>query len=171
MKPRCTKLNPRVDYTAMVSISFLLIVFYMIMIELSKPNILVVGLPEKIICGPDIIHCGIDKSRVTTLLLDDNNQIICYTGLINYPDEQPKTLFYGKNGIRKELIAKSNSFKKSTSKYGRVNNGAIVIIKPSKKSTLGNLVSVLDEMNIANISTYTIINDFTPEEMKLLTSN
>jgi len=44
----------------------------------------------------------------------------------------------------------------------------VVIIKPSKKSNFKNLVDSLDETAIADISTYVIVNDFTPEESKLL---
>jgi hypothetical protein len=51
------------------------------------------------------------------------------------------------------------------------NEGAIVIIKPNKKSNYGNLVDILDEMAITEIPTYAIVNDFTPEEQKLLVSS
>ena len=44
----------------------------------------------------------------------------------------------------------------------------IVIIKPSKKSNYKNLVDILDEMAIADIQTYVIVNDYTPDETKLL---
>jgi hypothetical protein len=44
----------------------------------------------------------------------------------------------------------------------------IVIIKPSKKSNYRNLVDILDEMAIVDVPTYAIVNDFTPEETKLL---
>jgi hypothetical protein len=39
-KPRSKKLRPRIDLTAMVNISFLLIIFYMVSVELSKPKIM-----------------------------------------------------------------------------------------------------------------------------------
>ena len=44
----------------------------------------------------------------------------------------------------------------------------IVIIKPSKKSNYRNLVDVLDEMAIVDVPTYAIVNEYTPEEQKLL---
>ena len=53
---------------------------------------------------------------------------------------------------------------------GKPKNGAIVIIKPSKKSNFKNLIDILDEMAIAKIDTYAIVNEFTPEESKLLAS-
>jgi len=44
----------------------------------------------------------------------------------------------------------------------------IVIIKPSKKSNYRNMVDILDEMAIVDVPTYAIVNDFTPDEQKLL---
>lgn len=45
-KPRSKKLRPRIDLTAMVNISFLLIIFYMVSVELSKPKSMSLGLPD-----------------------------------------------------------------------------------------------------------------------------
>lgn len=53
---------------------------------------------------------------------------------------------------------------------GKPGRGVTVIIKPGKKSNYGNLVDILDEMAIAKISTYAIVNEFSPEESKLLAS-
>lgn len=167
-KPRSKKLRPRIDLTAMVNISFLLIIFYMVSVELSKPKIMDLGLPDtfgEITCG---ISCGPRPDRVITILLDDNDEIITFQGLLEAPEEKPKTLGYGKDGIRNQLL-KLN--KRIIEKIGDRERGAIVIIKPSKQSNFGNLVSILDEMAITNIQTYAIVNDFTPEESNLLAIN
>ena len=163
-KPRCKKLNPRIDLAAMISVSFLLIIFFMVTKELSKPQIMDFGLPET---GGCHIGCGGNFDRRITLLLDDDNKIISYWGLIEIPNEQPKKINYGKNGIRKELI-RIDKFIQNHS--GDKEKRAIVIIKPSARSNYGNLVDILDEMAITNIPTYAVINDFTPDEVKLLAS-
>ncbi|WP_370528449.1 hypothetical protein [Flavobacterium sp. CLA17] len=62
-----------------------------------------------------------------------------------------------------------NEFEYSSYK-GRSGRGAIVIIKPSNKCNFKNLIDILDEMAIAKIDTYTIVNEFSPEESKLLAS-
>ena len=54
----------------------------------------------------------------------------------------------------------------STNK-GKPDQGLIVIIKPSKKSNYRNLVDVLDEMAIADVPTYAIV-DISPEEVTVL---
>ena len=163
-KPRIKKLNPRIDLSSMVSISFLLIVFFMVTVELSRPQMMNIGRPDTS-CGPDYYGCQLlDKRRVITLLLDDNNKIISYKGILEVPDEKPTVLKYGREGIRKELMCSNRQIMKLT---GR-NDATIVIIKPSIKSNYGNLVDILDEMAINKISNYSIMNDFTPEESKLL---
>ncbi|MNR56878.1 hypothetical protein D3C85_1775450 [compost metagenome] len=53
---------------------------------------------------------------------------------------------------------------------GKPKSGVIVIIKPSRKSNFKNLVDILDEMKIAKIDTYAIVDEYTLEESKLLAS-
>lgn len=167
-KPRSKKLNPRIDLAAMVSVSFLLIIFFMVTKELARPQAMNLGIPD---CGPDyssVYGCRLmDHRRQITLLLDDNNQVVFYRGLLDLPDENPKRLDYGKEGIRKELSRVSRQIRQLT---GHKDQGAIILIKPSKKSNYGNLVDILDEMAITDISSYAIVNDYTSEEMKLLAS-
>ena len=170
-KPRSKKLKPAIDLTAMVSISFLLIVFFMTATELAKPKTLKLGLPDSGGGCGGTGGCGRDYNRIFTVLLDDNNKIISYYGLLQYPNEPLKILNYGKDGIRKELRNKNKLIKEYQLRYGKRSPGAIVIIKPSKNCNYGNLVDILDEMHIADIGTYAIINDFTPEERKLLAVN
>ena len=44
-KPRSKKINSKIDLAPMVSVSFLLIIFFMITIELSKPRAIQLGMP------------------------------------------------------------------------------------------------------------------------------
>ncbi|OOV13226.1 biopolymer transporter ExbD [Flavobacterium sp. LM4] len=167
-KVRSRKLNTKVDLTAMVSISFLLIIFFMVAAELRKPKIMDLGLPDY---DADISRFGCGAglpNRTLTVLLDDKNKIISYFGLLGFSHEPPKKINYGKEGIRKELVTKTKQIQEYTGDYRK---SIIVIIKPSKKSNYGNLVDILDEMAITKIDTYVIVNDYTPEETKLLASN
>jgi biopolymer transport protein ExbD len=166
---RSKKLGTRVDLTAMVSVSFLLIIFFMVTKELSKPNGMSLGLPAKDPIWDGVISCGFgNDNRVLTVLLGKDDKMIIYSGLLAYPSESPKEVKYGQDGIRKELFNKNKTVLEQSAKYGRPNRGAIVIIKPSKKCNYKNLVDILDEMAIADIQTYVIVNDYTPEETKLL---
>jgi biopolymer transport protein ExbD len=166
-KVRSKKLSTRVDLTAMVSVSFLLIIFFMVTIELAKPKVLEYGMPDCDDCGS--VGC-IKGNRLYTILLDDYDKIITYSGLLSYPLENPKKIKFGKNGIRKEIFLKKREVNEYMTSVGKPKSGVIIIIKPSKKSNYGNLVDILDEMKIANIASYSIQNEFTPEETKLLAS-
>lgn len=166
-KVRSKKLNAKVDLTAMVSVSFLLIIFFMVVGELSKSKIMNLGLPDNDISCGWRRGCGAGtENRSITLLLDKDNKIIMYNGFLD--EETPKEIGYGKNGIRKELEIKK---KQVLDFYGDIKRDVIVIIKPSKKCNFKNLVDILDEMAISKIDTYVIVNDFSSEESKLLASN
>ncbi|OXB09402.1 ExbD/TolR family protein [Flavobacterium reichenbachii] len=172
-KIRSKKLNTKVDLTAMVSVSFLLIIFFMVTIELRKQKIIDLSLPEKYVDDEwsHVIRCGSGTNqRTITVLLDENNKIITYTGFLFDPLKDPKEINYGKNGIRKELYSQKKTILEYSTAMGKPKNGPIVIIKPSKKSNFKNLVDILDEMTIAKIETYAIVDEFTPEETKLLAS-
>jgi biopolymer transport protein ExbD len=165
-KVRSKKQNSKVDLTAMVDLAFLLITFFMLTTTLSKPQSMNLGLPDK---DPekDNTNVKVDENRTMTILLGDNNKLVRYVGLLATPVSggAPKDFAYGKDGIRKELLSRKETVLQYT---GNKDKGMIVIIKPSKKSNYRNLVDILDEMAIVNVPTYAIVNDFTPEETKLL---
>ncbi|KAF2513948.1 ExbD/TolR family protein [Flavobacterium foetidum] len=171
-KVRSRKLNSRVDLTAMVSVSFLLIIFFMVVGELSKPKIMDLSLPDNEWTGTGNYSCykGVEN-RIITIMLDENDEIIMHKSIFDYPEIAPKKIEFGSNGIRKELKKIQTSILNYSASMGKPNRGAIVIVKPSKKSNFKNLVDILDEIAIAGIDTYSIVNDFSLEEEKLLASN
>ncbi|MEN2488818.1 biopolymer transporter ExbD [Flavobacterium sp. B11] len=168
-KVRSKKLNSRVDLTAMVSVSFLLIIFFMLVGELSKSKGMDLALPEKDTCRWS--HACIKADRVYTILLDKNDKIITYSGMLEFPMEAPKEFKSGKNEIHQELFRKKKEVHNYMVSVGKPMNGVIVIIKLSKKSNYGNLVNILDLMKVANIETYSIVDEFSAAESKLLASN
>jgi biopolymer transport protein ExbD len=169
-KVRSKKLSTRVDLTAMVSVSFLLIIFFMVTIELGKPRAVDLSLPDNNWTCGRWYHCG-GENRSVTILLGENNKIITYTGMLEIPLVPPKEMDYGKNGIRQELLVRNKSMLEYSAQLGKPGRGITVIIKPSKKCNYKNLIDILDEMSIAKIETYAIVNEFTPDETKLLASN
>nr|WP_294787133.1 biopolymer transporter ExbD [uncultured Flavobacterium sp.] len=165
-KVRSKKLSSRVDLTAMVSVSFLLIIFFMVVGELSKPKFLDLSMGNN--CHDSFEHIHEGENRSITILLDQNDKLIYYVGVLSSPIKKPKSITYGKNGIRKELITRIESINKYSSK---LKENITVIIKPTKKSNYGNLIAILDEMKITGITSYSIVPEFTPQESKLLVSN
>ena len=166
-KVRSKKSNSKVDLTAMVDLAFLLITFFMLTTTLSKPQSMPLGLPD-LEDDPTDVPIKVDENRTLTVLLGDNDKMVYYMGLLATPIAGPKDISYGKEGIRKELLSRKESVLAYSTAKGKPKNGMIVIIKPSKKSNYRNLVDILDEMAIVDVPTYAIVNDFTPEETKLL---
>jgi biopolymer transport protein ExbD len=164
-KVRSKKLNSKVDLTAMVDLAFLLITFFMLTTSLSKPQSMDLGLPDKDEDPNKNKDIKVDENRTMTILLGDNNKMKVYMGLLATPKVAPKDMTYGKDGLRKEILQRE---KEVLSYTGNKDKGMIVIIKPSKKSTYRNLVDILDEMAITDVPTYAIVNDYTPEESKLI---
>ncbi|MBO9584540.1 MAG: biopolymer transporter ExbD [Flavobacterium sp.] len=167
-KVRDKKSNSGVDLTAMVSISFLLVAFFMIASELSLPK-KNLYLPEKYACIENI-GC-VKVGQLFTILLDKNGKVITYSGLLEFPMEKPKEFKFQENEIRQEVFRKKKEVRDYMISEGRPMSGVVVIIKPSKHSNYGSLVNIVDEMKIAKIENYSIVDDFTVEESKLLASN
>ena len=169
-KVRSKKQNSKVDLTAMVDLAFLLITFFMLTTTLSKPQSMNLGLPDKDDPNKKEQNIKVDENRTMTILIGDNDKLVRYVGLLATPvaGGAPKDFTYGKDGIRKELLSRKKSVLDYSTAKGKPKDGMIVIIKPSKKSNYRNLVDILDEMAIVNVPTYAIVNDFSPEEKKLL---
>lgn len=166
-KVRSKKQNSKVDLTAMVDLAFLLITFFMLTTSLSKPQSMDLGLPdkEKDETKPET-DIKVDQRRTMTIILGDNNKIKWFHGILATPEPNgaPADSFYGKDGIRKEILKRVKSVPEVT---GDKDKGLIVIIKPTKKATYRNLVDILDEMAICTVPTYAIVNDFADDEKAL----
>jgi len=166
-KVRSKKLSTKVDLTAMVSVSFLLIIFFMVVGELSKPKVLEYAMPDCNDCGEPMRSC-FNEDRNYTILLGENNKLVIYAGFLQNPLIAPQELKYGKDGIRKELLIQNKKMLEYSAQLGKPGRGINVIIKPTKKSNYGNLVDILDEMKITGIKSYNIVPEFSAEETKLL---
>jgi biopolymer transport protein ExbD len=156
-KVRSKKASTRVDLTAMVDLAFLLITFFMLTTTLSKPKAMDVIMPDKDEKTKE--QEPMAASRSMTILLGSNNKLEWFIG--EPGKSQPTTEGYGKDGLRKTLIEKGKEIQSSTGKF------MFVLIKPSDKSNYKNLVDVLDEMKITNVSSYAIV-DILPAEIDLL---
>ena len=163
-KVRSKKQDAGVDLTAMVDLAFLLITFFMLTTSLSKPQSMNLAMPDKNNDQIDEPVLDVADDRTLTILLGEKNKMVWYYGLPKTPIEGPTVVGYGKNGIRKELLAKTKSV---VAKYGDPKKGLIVLVKASKKSTYRNLVDILDEIAITKVPTYAIV-DITPEENAML---
>lgn len=141
----------------------------MVVGELSKSKVMNIDFPNHECCDcPSRTIEG--ENRSITVILGENDKLIYYIGLLDAPKVAPKVIKYGKEGIRKELLKRKKDMLLYSSKNIKPDNLS-VIIKPSKKSNYGNLVDILNELEMTNINSYAIVPEFTPKESKLLVSN
>ena len=145
------KHNPKVDMTPMVDLGFLLISFFVITTELSRPKTMSLFMPAE---GPPTPSPG---SKTITFLAGANNKLFYYYGEekdagIKNPVVQ--TSWDEKNGLGK--IIRQKQLQLDHVKGGR--NEMVVIIKPGKESTYKNVVDILDEMIIHGVTRYAVVN-------------
>ncbi len=177
-KIRSKKMNSSVDLTAMVDLAFLLITFFMLTTTLSKPQSMPLAMPDTSEKPEPGQETRVAEHRTVTLVLGTHNQLVWYLGNTPGVDakgkevkaiEGPEVTGYGKDGIRKVLLAKKQQIQAQYAASDSTKN-LTVIIKASEKSTYRNLVDALDEMAITQVKTYAIV-DITPADTTLLGKN
>ncbi len=161
-KVRTKKKSTNVDLTAMVDLMFLLITFFMLTTTLAKPQAMDMFMPDKDEKNPDA-ELDVKASRTMTVLLAEDNKVVWYMGVAG--DNPPTVDNYGKSGIRKAFIENNDKIVASTGDPGK---GLMVIVKPTDKSNYKNFVDVLDEIKIAGVPSYGIVNKIEPAEINLL---
>lgn len=187
-KPK--KMSTRVDFTPMVDLGFLLITFFMLATSMIKPQTMEIVMPTKDDTKSTKDNTKVQADKAVTILLDKNNKIYYYEGTWGKDGSDPKLVQtdYSPNGLRKYLLGRNaivmnkvRNFKAEikgkdlpadtiTRRITRIkssNKDLVVIIKATKEATYGNLVNVLDEMNICNVGVYAVV-DIKPEDLKLL---
>ncbi len=153
-KVRSKKASTRVDLTAMVDLAFLLITFFMLTTTLAKPQAMDLGMPDKDDIKKD--QLPVPASRTMSVLLGSKDKLEWFVG---EPGKvAPNIDNYGKNGIRKALLDNATRIKQQSG-----GKEMIVLIKPSDKSDYKNLVDMLDELKIANVQIYAIVDITSPE--------
>lgn len=194
-KRRPKKHSTHIDMTPMVDLMSLLLTFFMLTAAFSKPKTMEIVLPEKEqkeTKKKDDNENQIPKWRAVNIILDENDKIYYYVGLIDKPPypELVETDF-SKDGIRKYLLKRNRTLYKQIDslnitslrskkpvppdtlakqirelkKADKV--GPIVLIKATEKVKYKNIVDIIDEMAICNIARYAIV-DINAQELKML---
>jgi len=164
--PGITKHNLKIDMTPMVDLGFLLISFFVITTELSKPTAMDLFMPKE-----SKVPMELGELNALTVLLDKDNRAWCYHGRWEDAVIQHtiiKTGFSGNNGLRKNIIAKQQWLDNYNKKEGR--NGLMLVIKPGSGASYKNVVDVLDEVSINGVKKYAVVK-MSEEEMGWLEMN
>lgn len=193
---RGKKRSTRIDMTPMVDLGFLLITFFILTTTLNQPQAMDLIVPAKEdVLDQEQDRNKVGDDQAFTILLGENDKILYYEGLFDDPNQQLEpveaTWGTGENSIRDALIRKSrernprydeiatlqqrlnageidvDEFTEQVNEIKSFKQGAIVLIKAGPESTYQNMVDILDEIKIANVGIYAIV-DITPQEQTML---
>jgi biopolymer transport protein ExbD len=150
---RAIRHNCKIDMTPMVDLGFLLISFFVITTELSKPTVMNLNMPAD---GKSI---PLGESNALTIIPAGNNQLFYYFGKWEEAEKRGKiytTTYAGKNSIRNIIATKQQELDREIKSKGK-KDGLMLLIKPTKEASYKNLVDLLDEAIINNVKKYIVI--------------
>ncbi len=182
-KRRAKKHSTHIDMTPMVDLFCLLLTFFMLTTAFSKPKMMEIALPEPPKEGET--PPPIPKERALTIILDGNDRVFWYEGNAN-PLKPPLPAVYetdfSKDGVRKVLLNRNIVLYKHISAYndsvitGKIEaprdtveayikqlkrkdrTSPIVLVKATDGATYGDMVNIVDELTIAEVPVYSIVN-------------
>ena len=149
----------KIDMTPMVDLGFLLISFFVITAELSKPVALKLTMPAD---GPPM---DLGMSNALTIIPDADNTIWYYFG--KWEDAEKAGTIYtatfaGNNSIRNVITAKQQQLDNDI-KSKEKRDGLMLLIKPTPNASYKNLVDVLDEATICRVQKFAVLKLSLPE--------
>jgi biopolymer transport protein ExbD len=140
-KPK--KLSTRVDLTPMVDLGFLLITFFIFTTSMSEPKSMKLRLPDDSSIKDSSQTAD---SKTLSIIMGDHDNVWVYHGLALAGIVKTN---YG-SGIRDIIRKKREAVGKN---YGDPKE-LVILIKPTAKSSYNNVVNVLDEMIISEVTRY-----------------
>jgi len=192
-KKKAKKHAPHIDMTPMVDLMCLLITFFMLTTAFSKAKIMEIILPEKL--KENAPAPKISASRTLNIILGPDNKIYWYPASVKEEDFNNlpplRETDFSATGIRQMLLERNRSLAKKIADFNNLvltgklvisqdsvrgsisqlkkddDTGPIVLIKAYKKANYGNVVDILDEMNICGIALYMLV-DITWYEEKMV---
>ncbi len=154
-KVRSKKASTRIDMTPMVDLGFLLITFFILATTLSKPSAMTLNMPDK--TEQEKKTEPIKASKVMTAFLGKDNQVLYIAGKAANEDPELKTVGYG-YPLRQAMLEN----------LAKIGPDFVIVVKPTKLSTYKNVVDMMDELTIAKIKRYALVDELTPDEKTLL---
>ncbi|RYD83671.1 MAG: biopolymer transporter ExbD [Sphingobacteriales bacterium] len=165
-KPKAKKMSTKMDMTPMVDLAFLLLTFFMLTTQFSKPQTMEIVMPDKDKETPKEDQDKINVKDVMNLIMGENNRIYYYTQEDVNASPEVKVASYTPNSnlsIRKILVKQHNE--------NIARNGGkdqfMVLIKAADGAKYKNMVDIFDEMNITAMNRYAMV-DITPAETEMI---
>jgi biopolymer transport protein ExbD len=149
-----TRKDARVDMTPMVDLGFLLITFFIFTTTINSPKAFKLNVPDD--SAKEEEKNEAKASGAFTVLLSKDNNVFYYEGQLASDGSNFKSSNFKE--IRAEILKK---------KANTPEKDLVVIIKPDETSVYKNVVDMLDEMQIADIKRYAVVDIF-PGEVELI---
>jgi biopolymer transport protein ExbD len=132
-KKKKRRVGVRVDMTPMVDVCMLLLTFFMMTTVFNKPQTMELNLP------PDKISIEVPESSLLTLRVDSKF-----------------TLYWSKGSDTKLQKVAFKELRKFLIDQLRSNPKLITLIKIDRDATYNNMVDLMDEINLANITRFSL---------------
>ena len=126
------RLGVRIDMTPMVDVAFLLLTFFMLTTTMSRPQTMEINLP------PSNTNVEVAGSNLLTLRVKEDGAIFW-----NFDVNKPEKIDF--KGLRAFLTQK-----------GQENPRLVTLLKIDRKGKYRMMVDIMDELNLANISRFSI---------------
>jgi biopolymer transport protein ExbD len=161
---RMKRNNLRIDMTPMVDLGFLLIAFFVMTSEMTKPRVTKLNMPKE---GGD---SKLAMSNALTVLLDGAGRVYYYHGDWEQAKAKGaiiKTSLSVKDGLGKVIREKQAGLDLSASKEGR--DGLMLLIKASPEARYESIIDALDETLINDVKKYALVKPDAGELLYLKT--
>ncbi len=136
-KRKMRRVNIRIDMTPMVDVAFLLLTFFMLTTSMSRPQTMEINLPPKDPNG-HVANVEVAMSNLLTVRIKEDGSIYWNIAL-----DPPKKVDW------KEF---RNIIREQSSKNPKL----VTLIKIDRKGKYSMMVDVMDEMNLANVTRFSI---------------
>ena len=193
-KKRSKRHSTHIDMTPMVDLACLLLTFFMLTTAFSKAKVMEIVLPEKVKDPKEAKAPEVDEKRALNIILVEGDKVLWYNGLANPAKPPLPTLNladFSDEGIRRVLLGRNkdlflqieemnravtegsiklsndtiNARRKKMMTKDRL--GPVVLIKAADNVKYRNIVDIIDEMAIANIARYALV-DINDVEKKMV---
>ncbi|HRH03718.1 MAG TPA: biopolymer transporter ExbD [Bacteroidia bacterium] len=180
-KKRAKKSSTKIDMTPMVDLAFLLLTFFMLTTTFSKPKTMELNMPA----DPKDIKDQPKVKNAITFLLTENNKVYWYYGEFKPTETKLEKTNFSKDGIHKILLEDYNkdvatrimelekkrdtheiadtTFKRLAVGIKGEKKALMALVKTDDKATYGNVIDMLDELNVCYVGKYALVDISAPE--------
>ena len=180
-KKRAKKSSTKIDMTPMVDLAFLLLTFFMLTTTFSKPKTMELNMPA----DPKDIKDQPKVKNAITFLLTDQNKVYWYYGEFKATETKLEKTNFSKDGIHKILLEDYNkdvalriielekkratheiadtTFKRLAMNIKGEKKALMALVKTDDKATYGNVIDMLDELNVCYVGKYALVDISAPE--------